>query len=141
MTRSDIDQAEHYSRARSLLMAMAAIILLANAALAFGEEPGRIRPWAGDYGWALMILLWLVMLATGGGLRLRGSIRRLMNDEVSLLNRSKALQAGFWAASLIGLALYFASLRWHLGVSDGIRLLVDGAVAVALIRYAWLELR
>jgi hypothetical protein len=64
-----------------------------------------------------------------------------MNDEVSLANRSKALQTGFWTAALLGLSLYFASLRWEFSVREALRILLDGALAVTLLRYAWLERR
>lgn len=139
MTRSDIDKAEHYSNTRAALMAAMAAILLIIAAIGFGDEASSMRPWLRHGFWAVMIGLWLIVLATGGGLRLSRAIRDVMNDEVSLINRSKALQAGFWAATLLGLALYFATLRWELGAREAIRILVDGALAVALLRYAWLE--
>lgn len=139
MTRTDIDRAEHYSSTRAALMAAMAAILLISAVIGFGDEASSMRPWLRHGIWAAMIGLWLVILATGGWLNLKRSIRSVMNDEVSLLNRSKALQAGFWAASLLGIALYFATLRWELGAREAIRILIDGALAVALLRYAWLE--
>ena len=141
MTRSDIEKAERYSRTRSIMMALMAAILLFNAATGLGDEIHSERPWMRHGAWAVMIGLWLIVLATGGGLNLSRNIRRVINDEVSLANRSQALQAGFWAAILIALALYFASLFWPLGPRDIVRITVDGTIAVALTRYAWLELR
>ena len=140
MTRSDIDKAERYSSSRSALMAAMAAILVVHTVAGFGVET-ITRPWIQHGLWAAMIGLWLVVLATGGGLALSRSIRSVMNDEVSLLNRSKALQAGFWAAALLGLAVYFASLGWALSTRDAIRIVLNGTIAVALARYAWLELR
>jgi hypothetical protein len=140
MTGSDIDRAERYSRSRSLLMAAMAAILVISTVIGFGMETAT-RPWIQHGMWGLMIGLWLVVLATGGGLALSRGVRNVMNDEVSLLNRSKALQAGFWAAALIGLCLYYISLDHAFGVRDAIRILLNGTIAVALMRYAWLELR
>jgi len=91
--------------------------------------------------WAAMILLWLVVLATGGFLHLSRRVRSLMNDEVALANRSRALQAGFWTAMLLGVGLYFASLQWQIDVREALRILLNLTVAAALTRYAWLELR
>lgn len=106
MTASDIEQAERHSRTRALLMATMAVVLLVQALIGFNDAaPGAIRPYVRHFGWALMILLWLGVLATGGGLRLRQSVRRVMNDEVALAHRGAALQAGFWTAMLAGLAL------------------------------------
>jgi hypothetical protein len=138
---SDVVQAERHSRTRSLLMALMAVILLISAAIGFGDESSSMSPWLRHGAWGVMILLWLVILATGGWLRLRRSVRGLMNDEVALANRAKALQAGFWVAMLAGLALYFASLEWQLSSREALRILVDVAIAAALFRYAWLELR
>jgi hypothetical protein len=100
-----------------------------------------MRPWLRHAAWALMIAFWLIILATGGWLRLSRSVRSVINDEVSLANRSKALQTGFWTAMLLVLAFYFASLQWTFSVREGLRVIADGSIAAALIRYAWLELR
>jgi hypothetical protein len=51
------------------------------------------------------------------------------------------LQAGFWTAMLLALALYFASLDWAISLREGLRILTDVTIAAALLRYAWLELR
>jgi hypothetical protein len=142
MTASDINEAERLSRLRASLMAAIAVILVVSAFLGFNDEaPGAIRPYVRHIGWAAMILLWLVILATGGGLRLRKSVRSLLNDEVALANRSQALQAGFWVAALGGLALYWASFQWDLSLREGLRVLLDLTIATALFRYARLELR
>ncbi len=140
MTHSDFNKAERYSRSRSALMAVMSAILVINTVIGFGVEDST-RPWIQHGLWALMIGLWLVVLATGGGLALGRSVRSVMNDEVSLLNRSKALQTGFWATALLGLGVYFASLGWELSARDAIRIIVNGTLAAALIRYARLESR
>ena len=142
MTASDIDKAAQASRVRASLMAAMAVILIISAYLGFADgSPGAIRPYVRHLGWALMIVLWLFILATGGGLRLSKNIRSVMNDEFALANRSAALQAGFWVATTLGLALYFASFQWDVSLREGLRVLLDLTIAAALLRYAWLELR
>ena len=141
MAVSDIEQAEHASQTRSALMAAMAVILLINTAVGLGDEPSSMTPALRHGLWAAMILLWLVVLATGGLLHLSRRVRSLMNDEVALANRSRALQAGFWTAILAGLGLYFLSLQEELGVGEALRILLNLSVAAALVRYAWLELR
>jgi hypothetical protein len=122
-------------------MAVMAVVLLASTALGFGSESSTMTPGFRHGLWALMILLWLVVLATGGGLLLSRRVRSLMNDEVAVANRAKALQAGFWAAMLFGVGFYFAALQSPMDAPEALRLLVNLAIAAALIRYAWLELR
>ena len=141
MTVSDIQQAERASRTRSLIMAAMAAVLLLNTAIGVGDEVGSMTPVLRHGLWAAMILLWLVVLATGGFLHLSRRVRSLMNDEVALANRSRALQAGFWTAMLLGVGLYFASLQWQIDVREALRILLNLTVAAALTRYAWLELR
>ena len=140
MTLNEIQQAERYSRTRAALMAAMAAILAVNAFVGF-RETETMGPVIRHGLWALMIALWLIILATGGWLQLSRNVRRLMNDEVALANRSRALQAGFWTAMIGGIALYFASLEWELGLREGLRILLNGTIAVALLRYARLELR
>ena len=141
MTASDIQKAEQVSRTRSLIMAIMAVVLLIQGVLGFGDEASNMTPILRHGAWGIMILFWLIILATGGWLRLRRDVRRLINDEVSLANRSRALQTGFWTAMAVALAIYFGSMRWELSLHEGLRILVDLTIAAALIRYAWLELR
>jgi hypothetical protein len=141
MTLSEIEKAERLSRTRASLMAAMAAILIVIAFLGLGDEAGSMHPVFRHLLWGSMIFLWLVILATGGGLQLSRNLRSLMNDEVALANRGRALQAGFWAAMAGGLALYFASFQWELGLREALRFLLSAAVAVALLRYARLELR
>ena len=52
-------------------MAAMAVILVLTAWLGLGDGAAdSARPWVRHAGWAVMILLWLIILATGGGLRL-----------------------------------------------------------------------
>ena len=142
MARCDptVENVERTARVRAGLMALAALVLLVNAGLVFGD-PHYGEPGARGAGWVVVLLLWLFLLWNGGGLRLRAPMRALLNDELSLQNRSRALALGFFAGVLAGLALYFASWRIEIGAADAIRLPASIAVAAALLRYAWLEAR
>jgi len=141
MTASDIEQAERHSRTRSLIMAVMAVVLLIQGLIGFGDEASSMTPMLRHAMWGVTVGLWLVILATGGWFQLSRNVRSVMNDEVSLAHRSLALQAGFWTAILAGMILYFASLRWDMSLREGLRIIIDVAIAAALARYAWLELR
>ena len=141
MTLNDIELAERQARARALIMAVMAVVLLILGLLGWEDSASSMTPMLRHGAWAVTILFWLLILATGGWLRLSRNVRSVMNDEVSLANRSRALQAGFWTAILLAVVLYFASLEWALSLREGMRILADVAIAAALIRYAWLELR
>jgi hypothetical protein len=140
MTPSDIDLAERHARTRSLIMAVMAVVLLILGLLGWRDDASSMDAALRHGMWAVTIAFWLLILATGGWLKLSRDVRSLMNDEVALAHRGAALQAGFWTAMLLALALYFASLAWPISLREGLRILTDVTIAVALIRYAWLEL-
>jgi hypothetical protein len=138
MSNVTVESAERASRGRAIIMAIAAAVLLLNVFLQFGN-PHYVQPnWRGG-SWLLIIGLWMIILANGGGLRLRGRMRALLNDELSLRNRSKALAAGFYMALTVGLAVYVATWRVEIAAGDAIKLIIAAALATALAVYAWLE--
>jgi hypothetical protein len=141
MTSTDVNKAEAASRFRALLMAMMAALLLWHTYAIGGDDLSTMNPVLRHGGWGFAILAWLLVLSTGGFATINPRVKRLMNDEVARANRSRALQTGFWTAMLVGLALYFAILRWEVGIQHGLRILLNLTVAAALARYAWLELR
>lgn len=141
MTASDIELAERHARTRSLIMAVMAVVLLILGLFGWRDDASSMSPMLRHSFWAITILFWLLILATGGWLKLSRDVRRLMNDEVALAHRAAALQTGFWTAMLLALAIYFASLNWTISLREGLRILTDVTIAAALIRYAWLELR
>jgi UDP-N-acetylmuramyl pentapeptide phosphotransferase/UDP-N-acetylglucosamine-1-phosphate transferase len=141
MTLHDIELAERHARTRSLIMAVMAVVLLILGLLGWRDDASSMSPMLRHAMWAITIVFWLLILATGGWLKLSRDVRRLMNDEAALAHRSAALQTGFWTAMLLALALYFASLQWPISLREGLRILTDVTIAAALLRYAWLELR
>lgn len=140
MTSNDIEKAEGLSRARALLMAIAAAVLLINLLIQFGHAEYAT---AGPRGasWIVVVGLWTFILWNGGGLRLRGTMRRLLNDELSLQNRARALAAGFYAGVAASLALFVVQWSQPLSAGDALKAVSAVALAAALLRYAWLEWR
>jgi hypothetical protein len=140
MNANDIEKAERMSRGRAAIMALAAIVLLINVALQYGN-PAYTSADPRGASWILLIVLWTFILWNGGGVRLKGNMRALLNDELSLQNRSRALSAGFYVAVLGAIGLY--ALEWWIPVSagDALKLVSASALAAALLRYAWLEWR
>lgn len=133
-----VDGAERASRGRAILMAIAGAILLLNAALQIGN-PDYVQPTLRGGSWLLLIGLWAFLLANGGGLRLKGRMRQLLNDELSLRNRARALAAGFYAMLTAALAVYVATWETGIVAGDAIKLISAAGLATALLVYAWLE--
>lgn len=140
MTTNDVERAEGLSRARALLMAIAAAVLIVNLVIQYGN-PAYVGSDVRGASWLVVIGLWLFILWNGGGIRLRGRMRALLNDELSLRNRARALAFGFYAA--VGAALLLYVLEWSTPISagDALKIVSGGGLAAALACYAWLEWR
>jgi hypothetical protein len=137
---TDIEKAERMSRGRAALMALAAAVLVLNIAIQYGHaEYASAGPRGGS--WLVLIGLWIFILWNGGGLRPRGRVRALLNDELSLQNRSRALALGFYAAVGLALLLFVAEWLRPIAAGDALKIVSAGAVSAALLRYAWLEWR
>jgi hypothetical protein len=140
MTASNtVEKAERASRARAIVMALGGAVLLLLAAGVAADPDAFVGDRARAAVWGVLVLLWLLVLVSGGGLMLNTRLRTMMNDEVSLDNRRRAVALGFWAAMAAALALGGASFATPIGLRQGLALLTELALAAALLRYAWLE--
>jgi hypothetical protein len=140
MRITNVGEAERASRARAIVMAIAAVVLIVNVAIQFGE-PAFAADGGRSFSWIIMIGLWLVILATGGAVFPNNkAAKKLMNDELSLQNRARAIAFGFYATMIAALAVY--AIAWYHPVEthDGVRLITATGVSAALGRYAWLEI-
>jgi len=138
MKNVTVESAERTARGRAAIMTLAAATLLLNAVLVIGDPKYAEPSWRGGT-WILVTLAWLFLLANGGGLRLRGRMRELLNDELSIQNRGKAYAWGFVATLLAGVAIYLAAWSRDISVADALRLTTAAGLATALLRFAWLE--
>lgn len=135
-----IEGAERASRGRAILMAIAGAVLLLNAALQVGD-PHYVEPGVRGASWIVLVALWMFILANGGGLRLRGRMRELLNDELSLRNRARAVAAGFYLMLAAAIAVYAATWRVDIVAGDAVKLVTAVGLSSALLVYAWLEWR
>ena len=136
----NVEQAERASRGRAAVMALAAVVMMLNAVIEFGSAPYSVLGLRGAV-WIPMIGAWLFILAKGGGLSRDRLTSSLLNDELSLQNRARALSFGFYATMIAGLLIYAGSWYQEIGVRDALRLVTAVGISGALARYAWLEVR
>jgi hypothetical protein len=136
----EIEKAERMGRARAGLMAIAAAVLLINVVIQYGN-PNYAGSGARGASWLVVIGLWMFILWNGGGLRLRGRMRALLNDELSLQNRARALGAGFYSALAAALILYVVNWSSPVTTGDALKIVTAAGLGAALLWYAWLEWR
>jgi hypothetical protein len=91
--------------------------------------------------WVVNVVMLLLCLLTGGGILTNREIRALVNDEVSQSNYRTSVILGFWVAMVTALALYvFPRVLSFMG-DNAIYTVVTLSVAVAVLKFAYLEYR
>jgi len=130
------DKAERAARGRVVLLMIGAVVVGTAAFLRTTDT----SPTAEGLGWILLMAAWSVVLATGGGLALNKRMRDLLNDELSIANRNRAISWGFFAM-LLASAVLLTLAGKAFDASGAIRIVTASGLAVAMARYAMLEWR
>jgi len=134
-SKDPVEIADRQSRKRAILLGLCGIAFLVVQALA-------TRPHQGESAlWTFTAALYLLLLATGGGLLTRTKIRALMNDDVTRENHRTAVAAGFWAAMLTALGFYWVPGADQHSAREAIRIVVTLGVVASLLAFSYLELR
>jgi hypothetical protein len=137
----DVEEAERMGRARSRIFFMLAIVFFAGQSLYFTSSPLTRDSHARIGAWLILVVLMLLLLATGGFLLKGRRVRDLLNDESSRLNRQAAQALGFWVTIVSSLVLYVGSIFDPLTFNEGVHILVTLGVGSALISFAMRERR
>ena len=138
MPFSDTARAERISRNCAILMTLGALVLIGSCALSLADDRIGLSPGRAAF-WGLSMLLWMIVLATGGGLLLSRRIREILNDELTLQNRARAIQTGFWVAMAAVLGIYAASFTETVTLRQALNLIATAGISAALLRFAWLQ--
>ena len=137
----DVEEAERMGRARSRIFFVLAIIFFAGQSLYFTSSPATRDSHARVGAWLILVVLILLLLATGGFLLRGRRVRDLLNDETSRVNRLAAQALGFWVTIITSLVLYVESMFDPLTFNEGVHVLVTVGVGAALISFAVRERR
>jgi hypothetical protein len=143
-SRTPVEIADIYSRKRAILVAVAAVVFFVAQVIVrpFADGwPGSPSHSARSLMWALNAILLLALLATGGGILNRREISVLVNDEVSRNNYRTSVVAGFWAAMVSAMGLYFLPSFEKFAAVGAIFVIVTASIVVALLAFSYLELR
>ncbi len=141
---ADVEKAERIGHIRARLFALQGVLFIAWQALFF-LDAGNAEAGAGDglrAGlWLVWVVLLLALLATGGGLLRRRTVRRLLNDELTRSNRLHALAVGFWAAAGASILLFAVNLFDPIGGREAVHIIVSAAIGAAMLAFAVRERR
>ena len=139
---TNVEEADRLSRRRSSMLMGVTVIFLAQQAAYFSQPPGER---AVDYvrigAWMLLAGVLLAALLTGGFWLKPRAVRALMDDEVTLANRSSALKLGFALSMAVAIALYVLAAPLGLSSREVIHIIVSTGLVAGMLRFGLLERR
>src|SRR3982751_1290370 len=128
----DVEAADTMGRKRSQIFFVLAIVFFAGQAAYFGSSPATRDSHARIGAWLILVILILMLLATGGFLFRGRKVLDLLNDETSRLNRLASQALGFWVTIVTALVLYIESMFDPLTLNEGVHILVTVGVGAPL---------
>jgi hypothetical protein len=134
----EIQEAERAGRSRSRIFFLMAAVLLLQF-VSFLIDPTAWRSTFQVGSWLFVIVLMLLLIATGGFLLKPRRIRDLMNDEPTRLNLLIAQAMGFWTTIVAALAAYLLSLFLPVRANDSLHVVATIGVGAALLTFAMRE--
>ena len=137
----DVEEAERMGRARSRIFFVLATVFFAGQSLYFTSSPLTRDNHARVGAWLILVILILLLLATGGFLLKGRRVRDLLNYENSRLNRLASQALGFWVTIITCLVVYVESIFDPLTLNEGMHIVVTLGVGAALISFAVRERR
>jgi hypothetical protein len=141
---SDVERADRLGRTRARVFAVQGVLFLAWQTMYLTDRAGHSTanvPTFKISAWLVWVVLLLFLLATGGMLLRGRDVRHLLNDELTRMNRARAVAVGFWAAALAGIALYIVAMFEPVAGREAIHVILSAAIGAALITFAKLERR
>lgn len=132
----DIEHAERMGRARARIFSALAIVFFAGQSLYFASAPATRDSHARIGAWLILVVLILLLIATGGFLLKGRKVRDLLNDEQSRFNRLAAQALGFWVTVISALAVYVESMFEPVTLNEAIHIIVTLGVGATLLRFA-----
>ena len=140
--QSDAEVADRLSRRRARTLPVLAVFFIIQQSAYWSNPPGeRLVDHVRLGAWALMALVILFAVGTGGFWGRKPEIRAMVNDEQTRANRSAAMSAGFIASMLAAIALYVLQGSLQLTAGEAIHLIVSAGLITLLMRFAMLERR
>ena len=137
----DIEEADRMGRSRSRIFFIMAMVFFLGQTAYFSSPSARREAVPRIGAWLVLVVLMLLLIATGGFLLKPRRLRQLMNDEASRLNRLASQALGFWATIVAAIAVYIESMFDPMTVNEAIHIVVTVGVGAALLSFAVRERR
>jgi uncharacterized membrane protein len=140
---SDVETADRLSRRRARRLPALAVLFMAGQVIyAIGpDDPVRTVDQVKVAAWLLWAAALLALLATGGEPFRSRSVRKLMEDESTRANRTRAYEVGFWIAVATAMSIYALSAFDGVKAREAIHIILTASIAGALMTFGALEYR
>jgi cation transport ATPase len=136
-----VETAERLGRSRSRVFFLMAIVLFSQQTMYFAS-PAASRASPFQIGaWFILIVLMLLLVATGGFLLKGRKVWDLLNDETSRMNRAAAQAVGFWVTIIAAMIIYVDAMFEPVTLNEALHIIVTLGVGAALISFAARERR
>lgn len=132
-------EADALASKRGMMMIGMGLLYLSQQFVYFGGD-GRVSTVKAIL-WGVLTIVMLLILLTRGHLGSPREVRERLEDEFTRANRAKGLAAGFVAAMTAAIGCFYWAVGNELGARDAVHIIVSAGLAVALIRFGWLEHR
>lgn len=132
----EVEAADRMGRKRSQIFFVLAMVFFAGQTAYFASSPATRDSHARVGAWLILVILILLLLATGGFLLRGHKVRDLLNDETSRLNRLASQALGFWVTIITALVIYVESIFEPVSLNEGVHIIVTLGVGAALISFA-----
>lgn len=138
---ADVEKAERLGRSRSRVFFMMAMVFLLQQSVYFSTPSARDNSHFRIGAWLILVVLMLLLIATGGFLLKGWKVLDLLNDEASRQNRRRSQALGFWGAMVTAVAVYIAAIYQPIELKLALHVIVTGGIGIALLSFAALERR
>ena len=140
--RSLSERVEYLSKRRARMLPVLAVIFLSQQVTYFStvreyDNVSTIKISA----WLVLSIVLLAALATKGFWLHSKEIRDLMDDENTRANRNDAMRWGFLVAMTTAIGIEALTMFDHVKAREAIHIIMSSGLAVALIRWGYLERR
>lgn len=141
---SNAERAERLSTRRARMLPAIAVLLIAQQSAYLAGQRDTIDRWV-DWvslsAWALLSVVILLSLVTGGFWLKPAAVRQLVDDEVTRAARAESVKLGFVAAMVGAIALHVLAAFEPMNARMALQIVITMGLVAALLRFAFLERR
>lgn len=133
-------EADALASKRGRMLMLLAVFYVTQQAVYITESAGRTSVIKASM-WGILTVVMLLILLTRGHLGFPREVRERLEDELTRANRAQGLAAGFVAAMVAAIGCFYWTLGGQISAKDAVHVIVSAGLAVAMIRFGWLEHR